>query len=150
MAGSLNKVMLIGNLGADPEIRTMNNGDRTCSLRLATSESWKDRQSGERKESTEWHSVSIWNPNLVAVCEKYLKKGSTIYVEGQLKTRKWKDRDGNERYTTEINIGKFGGALTMLGGRNESSGGSGGDGYGSRRESQDTTGGSYDDDEIPF
>jgi single-strand DNA-binding protein len=117
MAGSVNKVILIGNLGKDPEIRTMNSGDRMATLRIATSETWRDRTSGERKERTEWHQVVIFNENIVKVAEQYLKKGSTVYVEGALQTRKWTDQQGMERYSTEVVLQKFRGELTMLGGR---------------------------------
>ncbi|ALE03710.1 single-stranded DNA-binding protein [Bartonella ancashensis] len=114
MAGSLNKVILIGNLGADPEIRRLNSGDQVASLRIATSESWRDRTTNERKERTEWHSVVIFNENLVKIVEQYLKKGSKIYIEGQLQTRKWQDQTGNDRYTTEIVLQKYRGELQML------------------------------------
>src|ERR1700749_3838761 len=117
MAGSVNKVILVGNLGKDPEIRTLNSGDRVVNLRIATSESWRDRSSGERKEKTEWHQVVIFNENLVKVAEQYLKKGSTVYIEGALQTRKWTDQAGVEKYSTEIVLQKFRGELTMLGGR---------------------------------
>jgi len=117
MAGSVNKVILIGNLGRDPEIRTLNSGDRVANLRIATSETWRDRQSGERKEKTEWHQVVVFNENIVKVAEQYLKKGSTVYVEGALQTRKWTDQQGAEKYSTEIVLQKFRGELTMLGGR---------------------------------
>ena len=117
MAGSVNKVILIGNLGADPEIRTLNSGDRVANLRLATSESWRDRGSGERKERTEWHRVVIFNDNLVKVAENYLKKGSKVYVEGAIQTRKWTDQSGAEKYSTEVVLQKFRGELTMLDGR---------------------------------
>ena len=117
MAGSVNKVILIGNLGKDPEIRTLNSGDRVANLRIATSESWRDRTSGERKEKTEWHQVVIFNENLVKVAESYLKKGATVYIEGALQTRKWTDQSGAEKYSTEIILQKFRGELTMLGGR---------------------------------
>src|SRR6478752_3802086 len=117
MAGSVNKVILIGNLGKDPEIRTLNSGDRVANLRLATSESWRDKSTGERKEKTEWHQVVIFNENIVKVAEQYLKKGSTVYVEGQLSTRKWTDAQGVEKYSTEIVLQRFRGELTMLGGR---------------------------------
>src|SRR5579875_2338052 len=117
MAGSVNKVILVGNLGKDPEIRTLNSGDRVANLRIATSESWRDRTTGERKEKTEWHQVVIFNDNIVKVAESYLRKGSTVYVEGALQTRKYTDQSGAERYTTEIVIQKFKGELTMLGGR---------------------------------
>jgi single-strand DNA-binding protein len=127
MAGSVNKVILIGNLGFDPEIRTLNSGDRVANLRLATSESWRDKQSGERKEKTEWHRVVIFNDNLVKVAESYLKKGSKVYVEGSLQTRKWTDQSGAEKYSTEIVLQKFRGELTMLDGRG--GGAEGGDDY---------------------
>jgi single-strand DNA-binding protein len=117
MAGSVNKVILVGNLGKDPEIRTMGSGDKIANLTLATSESWRDRTSGERKEKTEWHKVVIFNENLVKVAESYLKKGSTVYIEGALQTRKWTDQQGVEKYSTEIVLQKFRGELTMLGGR---------------------------------
>src|SRR6185503_13917642 len=117
MAGSVNKVILVGNLGADPEIRTLNSGDRVANLNLATSETWRDRNSGERKERTEWHRVVIFNDNLVKVAENYLRKGSKIYVEGALQTRKYQDAQGQEKYSTEIVLQKFRGELTMLDGR---------------------------------
>jgi single-strand DNA-binding protein len=117
MAGSVNKVILIGNLGADPEIRTLNSGDRVANLRIATSETWRDRQSGERKERTEWHRVVIFNDNLVKVAESYLKKGSKVYIEGAIQTRKWTDNAGAEKYSTEVVLQKFRGELTMLDGR---------------------------------
>lgn len=127
MAGSVNKVIIVGNLGRDPEIRTLNSGDRVANLRIATSETWRDKASGERKEKTEWHSVVIFNENIVKVAEQYLKKGSTVYIEGSLQTRKYTDAQGVEKYSTEIVLQRFNGNLTMLGGRPE--GGSGG-GYG--------------------
>ncbi|MDT8280322.1 MAG: single-stranded DNA-binding protein, partial [Erythrobacter sp.] len=114
MAGSLNKVMLIGNLGADPEIRSFQNGGKVANLRIATSETWKDRQTGERKEKTEWHTVAIFSEGLVGVVERYLKKGSKVFVEGKLQTRKWQDQSGADRYSTEIVIQGLGGTLTML------------------------------------
>jgi single-strand DNA-binding protein len=117
MAGSVNKVILVGNLGADPEIRTLNSGDRVANLRVATSETWRDRSSGERKERTEWHRVVIFNDNLVKVAEQYLRKGSKIYLEGAIQTRKWADQAGVEKYSTEIVLQKFRGELTMLDGR---------------------------------
>lgn len=116
MAGSLNKVMLIGNLGADPEIRSFNNGGKVANLRIATSETWKDRQTGERKEKTEWHTVAIFSEGLVSVVERFLKKGSKVFVEGKLQTRKWQDQNGQDRYSTEIVIQGLGGTLTMLDG----------------------------------
>ena len=126
MAGSVNKVILVGNLGADPEIKSFQNGGRIANLRIATSESWKDRASGEKKERTEWHSVVINSDGLVGVVERFLRKGSKVYIEGQLRTRKWQDQSGNDRYTTEISVGGMGGVLTMLDG----SGGAGGGGMG--------------------
>ena len=130
MAGSVNKVILVGNLGADPEVRRLNSGDAVVNLRIATSESWRDRNSGERKERTEWHNVVIFNENLVKVAEQYLKKGQTVYIEGQLQTRSWEDQSGQKRYTTEVVLQRFRGELQMLGGRGE--------------------GGGDLDDEIPF
>jgi len=130
MAGSVNKVILIGNLGADPEIKSFQNGGKIANLRIATSEQWKDRMTGERKERTEWHQVVINGEGLVGVVERFLKKGSKVYIEGSLRTRKWQDRDGNDRYTTEIVIAGMGGTLTMLDGApggGGSRGGGGGD-----------------------
>jgi single-strand DNA-binding protein len=124
MAASVNKVILIGNLGRDPEVRSFQNGGRVCNLRIATSESWKDKTSGERKERTEWHSVAIFNENLVGVAERFLKKGSKVYLEGQLETRKYTDKDGNERYTTEVVLRPYRGELTLLDSRG--GGGAGG------------------------
>ncbi len=173
MAGSLNKVMLIGNLGADPEIRSFQNGGRVCNLRIATSENWKDRD-GNRQERTEWHSVAIFSEGLINVCENYLRKGSKVYVEGQLQTRKWQDQSGNDRYSTEIVLRGFNGTLTMLDGRGEGGGGqrggggsnqgggrSGGDDWGSSGGGGDWGSGSGGgsrgggvgddlDDDIPF
>ncbi len=114
MSGSLNKVMLIGNLGRDPEVRTFSNGGRVCSLRVATTESWRDRESGERRERTEWHNVEIFSDGLIRVCEQFLRKGAKVYVEGQLQTRKWQDQSGNDRYTTEVAIRNFNGNVTFL------------------------------------
>lgn len=129
MAGSVNKVILVGNLGADPEIRRLNSGEPVVNIRVATSESWRDKNSGERKEKTEWHNVVIFNDNLAKVAEQYLKKGMKVYVEGQLQTRKWQDQTGNERYTTEVVLQKFRGELQMLDARGQ--GGDGGQvGYG--------------------
>ncbi|THD58039.1 single-stranded DNA-binding protein [Phenylobacterium sp.] len=132
MAGSVNKVILVGNLGADPEIRSLNSGDRVANLRVATSETWRDRASGERKEKTEWHRVVVFNENIVKVCEQYLRKGAKIYLEGALQTRKYQDQSGAERFSTEIVLQKFRGELTMLDGRgdNAESGESGGYGGG--------------------
>ena len=130
MAGSVNKVILVGNLGADPEIRSLGSGDRVANLRIATSESWRDRTSGERKEKTEWHRVVIFNENLVKVAENYLRKGSTVYIEGSIQTRKWADQSGVEKFSTEIVLQKFRGELTMLDGRGDNAGDSEGGGYG--------------------
>ena len=157
MAGSVNKVILIGNLGQDPEVKSFQNGGRIANLRIATSESWKDRNTGERKERTEWHSVVLQSDGLVGVAERFLRKGSKVYIEGQLRTRKWQDASGNDRYTTEISVGP-GGTLTMLdgsggagreggaggGGRSWNEGGSGGGtggGFGGGRSSGGSAGG---------
>ncbi len=158
MAGSLNKVTLIGNLGADPEIRSMNNGGKVCTLSVATTESWKDKQTGEKREKTEWHRVVIFGDGLVRVAENYLKKGSKIYIEGSLQTRKWQDRDGNDKYTTEVVLQGFGGTLIMLdsrgsgGGHSQDPGYAGGSGGGSRSAArQDGPAANIDmDDDIPF
>ncbi|MBL6853955.1 MAG: single-stranded DNA-binding protein [Alphaproteobacteria bacterium] len=123
MAGSVNKVILVGNLGKDPEVRRMTSGEPVVSFSLATSESWRDKSSGERKEKTEWHNVVIFNKNLAEVAEKYLHKGSKVYVEGSLQTRKWTDKDGRDRYTTEVVLQNFRGELTMLDARGEGGGG---------------------------
>ncbi|UWP96716.1 single-stranded DNA-binding protein [Aliiroseovarius crassostreae] len=171
MAGSLNKVMLIGNLGRDPEVRSFQNGGKVCNLRIATSETWKDRNTGERRERTEWHSVAIFNEGLVRVAEQYLRKGSKVYIEGQLQTRKWQDQSGNDRYSTEVVLQGFGSTLTMLDGRGEGGGGGnygggqsggyggssqGGGGYdqgggfgGGTQGGGQSSGGGFDD-EIPF
>ena len=160
MAGSVNKVILIGNLGRDPEIRTFQNGGKVANLRIATSEQWKDRNSGERREKTEWHSVAIMSEGLVGVVERFLKKGSKVYIEGQLETRKWQDQSGQDRYTTEIVLRGFNGTLQMLDGRGEG-GGAGGGGYDEGRsggysggggDSAPSAGGGRSDydDEIPF
>ena len=122
MAGSVNKVILIGNLGQDPEVKSFQNGGKICNLRIATSENWKDKATGERKERTEWHSVVLQSDGLVGVAERYLKKGSKVYIEGQLRTRKWQDASGNDRYTTEISVG-MNGVLTMLDGAPGAGGG---------------------------
>lgn len=174
MAGSVNKVILVGNLGKDPEIRTLNSGDRVANLTIATSETWRDRASGERKERTEWHRVVIFNDNLVKVAEQYLKKGSSVYLEGALQTRKWTDQQGVEKYSTEVVLQKFRGELTMLGGRAGAGGGEdadygGGSGGGYGGGGQGGSGGGFGgggqrsqpsgpresfsadlDDEIPF
>ena len=127
MAGSINKVILVGNLGRDPEVRTMGNGSPVVNLSIATGETWKDRATGERRERTEWHRVVIFNENLAKVAQNYLKKGSTVYIEGQLQTRKWTDQSGVEKYTTEIVLQQYRGELTMLGGRGDNAGGGFGD-----------------------
>ncbi|APE43586.1 single-stranded DNA-binding protein [Sulfitobacter alexandrii] len=167
MAGSVNKVILIGNLGRDPEVRSFQNGGKVCNLRIATSETWKDRNTGERRERTEWHSVAIFSEPLARVAEQYLKKGSKVYIEGQLETRKWQDQSGQDRYSTEVVLRPYRSELTMLDGRD--GGGSGGGGYGGGSSGGDYgggyEGGNYDsgpssgggggssrdlDDEIPF
>ena len=178
MAGSVNKVILVGNLGADPEVKSFQNGGKVCNLRIATSENWKDRNSGERKERTEWHSVSIFSEGLAGVAERFLRKGSKVYLEGQLRTRKWQDQSGNDRYTTEVVLQGPGAVLTMLdgapgggqGGGGRSQGGSdwgggsssygggdddfGGPNTGGRSSGGGSRGGStFDndlDDEVPF
>jgi len=126
MAGSVNKVILIGNLGRDPEVRTFPSGGKVCNLRIATSERWRDRNTGESREKTEWHSVAIYSEPLVRIAEQYLRKGSKVYLEGQLETRKWQDQSGQDRYTTEIALRPYRGELTMLDGRGEGGGGGGG------------------------
>jgi single-strand DNA-binding protein len=153
MAGSVNKVILIGNLGRDPEVRSTQDGAKIVQLSVATSEQWRDRSSGERKERTEWHRVVIFNERLAEVAEKYLRKGSKVYLEGQLQTRKWTDKDGNDKYTTEVVLGKFRGELTMLDGRGDGGGGDfgGSDSGSSRSSGGGSPGGRGDlDDEIPF
>ena len=167
MAGSVNKVILIGNLGRDPEVRSFQNGGKVCNLRIATSENWKDKNTGERREKTEWHSVAIFQEGLVRIAEQYLRKGSKVYIEGQLQTRKWQDQSGQDKYSTEVVLQGFGGTLTMLDGRDGGGVGApsgGGSGYDNRQD------GGYDsgysggpaqgggtpapsrdlDDEIPF
>ncbi|WP_374525312.1 single-stranded DNA-binding protein [Sphingopyxis sp.] len=146
MAGSVNKVILIGNLGADPEIKSFQNGGKIANIRIATSEQWKDRMTGERKERTEWHNVVINGDGLVGVVERYLKKGSKVYIEGSLRTRKWQDRDGNDRYTTEVVIAGMGGTLTMLDGAPGGGGGSrgGGDSWGQGGGSSGGSSGGWD------
>lgn len=142
MAGSVNKVILVGNLGADPEVKSFQNGGRIANLRIATSEDWKDRQTGEKKERTEWHQVVLQSDGLVGVAERYLRKGQKVYIEGQLRTRKWQDQSGNDRYTTEISVGGFDGKLVMLDrpGGGEGGGGSGG-GWGAGSSSGGGSGG---------
>ena len=167
MAGSVNKVILIGNLGRDPEVRSFQNGGKVCNLRIATSETWKDKNTGERREKTEWHSVAIFQEGLVRIAEQYLRKGSKVYIEGQLQTRKWQDQSGQDKYSTEVVLQGYGGTLTMLDGRDGGGVGApsgGGSGYDNRQD------GGYDsgysggpaqgggtpapsrdlDDEIPF
>ena len=141
MAGSVNKVILIGNLGRDPEVRSFQNGGKVCNLRIATSENWRDRATGERKERTEWHSVAIFSEPLVKIAEQYLRKGSKVYIEGQLETRKWQDQSGQDRYTTEIVLRPYRGELTLLDGR-DGGGGSGGD-FGGGRGGYDEGPGGY-------
>lgn len=154
MAGSVNKVILIGNLGADPEVRQFQNGGSVCNLRIATSENWKDRNTGERREKTEWHTVAIFSEGLVRVAQQYLKKGSKVYIEGQLETRKWQDKDGNDRYSTEVVLRNFNSSMVMLDGR--TGGGEGrapdrGGDYGGQSGQGGQGGGRYElDDEIPF
>ena len=168
MAG-VNKVILVGRLGRDPEVRTFNNGGKVVNLRLATSENWKDKATGERREKTEWHSVAIFNEPIGRVAEQYLRKGSEVYIEGQLETRKWQDQSGNDRYSTEVVVRPFTGNMTLIGGRGEGGGGGGGGGRsgggyggddrgdygggsggGSGGGRSEYGGGDLDDDEIPF
>jgi len=144
MSGSLNKVMIIGNLGANPEVRSFQNGSKVCNLRLATSEKWKDKNTGELKEKTEWHTVAIFNDRLVDICQQYLRKGSKVYIEGKLETRKWQDQSGQDRYSTEIAIRPYGGELKFL---DKPQGGQ----HGGYQQSQDPQQSHQDfDDEIPF
>jgi len=145
MAGSVNKVILVGSLGADPEVRSLSNGIKVVNLRLATSESWRDKGTGERKEKTEWHRVVIFNENIAKVAEAYCKKGSKVYLEGSLQTRKWQDKDGADRYSTEVNVGKFDGKLVLLDSRGERTVND------DARQGPQGGGGSVDlSDEIPF
>ena len=155
MAGSVNKVILVGNLGRDPEVRQTQDGNPIVNLSLATSENWRDKATGERRERTEWHRVVIFNERLADVAQKFLRKGSKIYIEGQLQTRKWTDQDGRDRYSTEVVLQRFRGELTMLDSRGESGGGGGGDyggggGGGGGPSSAPSGGGGDLDDEIPF
>ena len=154
MAGSVNKVIIIGNLGRDPEVRSFQNGGKVCNLRIATSESWKDRNTGERRERTEWHTVAIFQEGLVRIAEQYLKKGSKVYIEGKLQTRKWQDHSGQDKYSTEIVLQGYDGVMTMLDGpsggsdrgqSNDNYGQAGGSAYGGS-----TGGAPAMDDEIPF
>jgi single-strand DNA-binding protein len=151
MAGSVNKVILVGNLGKDPEVRRMTSGDAVVNLSIATSESWRDKASGERKEKTEWHRVVIFNKNLAEVAEKYLRKGAKVYVEGQLQTRKWTDKDGAEKYSTEVVLQNFRGELTMLDGKGGGGEAAGGGSFGGgARETPASFQRDEMDDEIPF
>ncbi len=173
MAGSVNKVILVGNLGQDPEVKSFANGGKICNLRIATSENWKDRNTGERKERTEWHSVVLQSDGLVNVAERYLRKGAKVYIEGQLRTRKWQDQSGNDRYSTEVSVGGFDGKLVMLdsaGGGQGGGGGRGNDGWGGGSSGGGGSGGGWNqggndfgggsgggspfdsdlDDEVPF
>lgn len=146
MAGSVNKVILVGNLGADPEIRRTQDGKPIANLNIATSETWRDRNSGERREKTEWHRVVIFNEGLCKVAEQYLKKGATVYIEGQLQTRKWQDQNGQDKYSTEIVLQGFNSTLTMLGGRGDGGGAAAGNRGGSASAGGGEYGGSYGDD----
>lgn len=154
MAGSVNKVILVGNLGADPEVRRMQSGDPIVNLRIATSESWRDKNSGERREKTEWHSVVIFNDQLAKVAEQYLKKGAKVYVEGALQTRRWQDQNGQDRYTTEVVLQKFRGELQMLDARGGDDRGQSDQRGGGRQQSYgEQSGGSYggdQDSDFPF
>lgn len=145
MAGSVNKVILIGNLGADPEVRSFQNGGKVCNLRVATSENWKDKNTGERQERTEWHTVAIFSEGLVSVAERFLRKGSKVYIEGQLQTRKWQDQQGNDRYSTEVVLRGFNGTLTMLDspGGGQGSGGGGSRGGGNWNDGGSSSGGGW-------
>lgn len=142
MAGSVNKVIIIGNLGRDPEVRAFQNGGKVCNLRIATSETWKDKNTGEKREKTEWHSVAIFQEGLVRIAEQYLRKGSTVYIEGKLQTRKWQDQSGQDKYSTEIVLQGYDGVMTMIGGRSDGGGGGGGGGGGNYGGGG---GGGYDD-----
>jgi len=144
MAGSVNKVTLIGNLGADPDIRTMQSGDKVVNLSLATTESWKDKSSGERRDKTEWHRIVIFNQGLVNVCENYLRKGAKIYIEGQLETRSW-EQDGQKKYTTEVVLRPYRGELTMLDSRNSQGGGQSQGGYNNNNGGYNNNGGGFND-----
>ena len=153
MAGSVNKVILVGNLGRDPEVRTMQNGGKVCNLSVATSERWRDRNSGEMQERTEWHRVVIFDEKLVDVAEKYLQKGRKVFLEGQLQTRKWTDQSGQEKYTTEVVLQRFRSNLVLLDGRGEGGGdyaGGGGGGYDQEAGQPAGPSGADLDDEIPF
>jgi len=147
MAGSVNKVILIGSLGADPEVRSFQNGGKVANMRIATSQAWKDKNSGEKKERTEWHTVAVFAEGLVGIVEQYLSKGSKVYIEGQLETRKWQDQSGADRYSTEIVLRPYAGTLVMLSGQG---GGRGGGSQGGQDRGAPSGGGSDTDDEIPF
>ncbi|CAM3095082.1 Single-stranded DNA-binding protein [Sphingomonas antarctica] len=166
MAGSVNKVILVGNLGKDPESRSFANGGKVVSFSVATSEGWKDKNTGERKDKTEWHNVSIFSDGLARVAEQYLKKGSKVYLEGQLETRKWQDKDGNDRYSTDVVLRNFNSSMVLLDGREGGGGGGGGGGY-ERTNRDDAPRGNYQnrgaatggrppafdadlDDDVPF
>jgi single-strand DNA-binding protein len=151
MAGSVNKVILVGNLGKDPEVRRMTSGEPVVNLSVATSETWRDKASGERKEKTEWHRVVIFNENLAKVAEQYLKKGAKVYLEGTLQTRKWQDKDGQDKYSTEVVLNRFNGTMVMLDGRSGGGGGGGEVGYGGgAREQPASFQRDEMDDESPF
>ncbi len=160
MAGSVNKVILVGNLGRDPEVRRLNSGAMVVNLRVATSESWRDKATGERQERTEWHNVVIYNENLGKIAEQYLKKGSKVYIEGQLQTRKWQDQSGQDRYTTEVVLSRFRGELTLLDRAGDNVGAGGGSDFGRATPMDNGRGGNQRpggvslaeelDDEIPF
>jgi len=153
MAGSVNRVILVGNLGADPEVRRLQSGDPVVNLRIATSESWRDKNTGERREKTEWHQVVIFNDNLAKLAEQYLRKGMKVYLEGSLQTRKWQDQSGHDRYTTEIVLQKYRGELQMLDNKSQSDRGPSQSGYGEQQSSYGDGEGSrvdLDDSEIPF
>ncbi len=155
MAGSVNKVILVGNLGRDPEVRSLNDGSQVVNLSLATSESWKDKATGERRERTDWHRVVIFNENLGKIAQNYLKKGSKVYIEGQLQTRKWTDQDGKDKYSTEVVLQRYRGDLTMLDGRQDGGGAYSDDGgakvaKGEDKSGEASGGGGDFDDEIPF
>lgn len=143
MAGSVNKVIIVGNLGRDPEVRSFQNGGKVCNMTIATSENWRDKNSGERKERTEWHRIAIFSEGLVRVAEQYLRKGSKVYIEGQLETRKWQDQNGQDKYSTEIVLRGFNSTLTMLDGRSEGGGGGGGAGGGGGYDRGDDRGGDF-------
>jgi single-strand DNA-binding protein len=155
MAGSVNKVIIVGNLGADPEVKSFQNGGRICNIRVATSENWTDKASGEKKERTEWHSVTLNSDGLVSVAERFLRKGSKVYLEGKLQTRKWADAQGNDRYSTEVVVGGFDGKLVMLDGPSGKSEGNGGGGYPAPKTGDNGNFGGADfdpdlDDDVPF